>query len=568
MGIVKAIGDRMRGWFGKTDERVPAPSGRRQTRMYAMGRPGRLTSGWGIQTTSEDTESATSLQTMRNRSRELVRDAAFAKRAKVIIQNNIIGSGIGMQAQVMTTRGELNEPVNDEIEAVWEEWMEAANCHMGQSLHFADIERMAVGEAFEAGEILIRMHRTRVGRSKVPLALEVIEPERIADHFMPGPVDGAVGIVRLGVEVDSYGAPLAYWIRRGHPGDLRLIPEDVARIERVPADDIIHLRAIDRWPQTRGTPWMHAVGRKFNDLDGLTEAEITAARGAACYMGFIEQDSESDGDFAGEDPETEDGEDPQLQLDPAMVAKLKPGQRFNFAAPNRPNNQLDPFVRLMLREIAAGGSVSYESLSRDYSQSNYSSSRLSLLDDRDLWKTLQLWFVRAVRCRIHRIWLQQAILSGAVRRIPVEAYALDLARYEAVQFKPRGWSWVDPTKEVAAAKEAIRAGFTTVSHVIAQTGDGRDLEDVLKERRRELDLMEQYGLEFDTDIENDPKLIAAEASAKQAAAGVKAAAQGASGQDPKQTDDGDGKDPEGDGEDQQDVADRLLREFRRGGVTI
>ena len=66
-------------------------------------------------------------------------------------------------------------------------------------------------------------------------------------------------------------------------------------------------------------------------------------------------------------------------------------------------------------------------------------------------------------------------------------------------FKPRGWSWVDPTKEVAAYKEAVKAGFTTVSDVIAATANGKDLEDVLETRRRELDAMAEVGLSFDTD---------------------------------------------------------------------
>ena len=49
---------------------------------------------------------------------------------------------------------------------------------------------------------------------------------------------------------------------------------------------------------------------------------------------------------------------------------------------------------LLWLALAAGCGPSYESLSRDYSQSNYSSSRLSLLDDRDLWRVLQQWWLR------------------------------------------------------------------------------------------------------------------------------------------------------------------------------
>jgi lambda family phage portal protein len=466
-------------------------------RMYSLGRPGRLTSGFGTQTTSEDTELISSLRVARNRSRELVRDAAYAKRAKVIIQNNIIGSGVGMQAKVKTTRDEFNETVNDEIEEVWEEWSYAEACHTGRSLHFCDLELQAVGQVFEAGEIFIRMWPMRIGASKVPLALELIEPERIADDV--GPITASTTAnVKLGIEVDRFGAPVNYLIRELHPGDPRVMGTATDRVERVPASDIIHLRSIDRWPQTRAMPWMHASGRKFQDMDGLTEAEITAARGAACYMGFIESPG-GESEFGSKQ---EDGS-LTTEIEPALLARLRAGEKFNFASPNRPNQHLDPFMRMMLREVAAGTGVSYESLSRDYSQSNYSSSRLALLDDRDLWRVLQMWFIRSVRQRVHKFWLQQAVLARAITSIPVEAYALNRSKYEAVRFKPRGWSWVDPTKEVEAAEKSIRNGFTTVSAVIASVGDGRDLEDVMKERRDELDYMKTQKLIFD----NDPSTV-------------------------------------------------------------
>lgn len=494
---------------------APAPAPQRApltlSRMYAAAKPSRLTAGWGQNTSSEDAEASTSLRTLRNRSRELIRDSAYAKRAKVIVQNNVIGSGIGLQAKTVTTRGGLNYRINDDIESAWEEWCKADACHTGGALHFSDFERQAMGQVFEAGEIFIRKHRRPFGNSRVPFALELIEPERIADEFQ---VTGETmqGTVRLGVEVDAFHRPLAYWIRTLHPGEIRLHAQDTAKIERVPAEDIFHLRLIDRWPQTRGVPWLHAAARRLNDMDGLGEAEIVAARAAACYMGFIELPN----------AETRYGEQQangslQTELEPAMIERLNPGEKFNFAAPNRPNAQLDPFMRMMLREVASGAGCSYESLSRDYSQSNYSSSRLALLDDRDLWRMLQLWFIRSFRIPLYSEWLQAAVLARAVTSISVQAYALDRLQFEKVRFKPRGWSWIDPTKEVEAYKEAIKAGFTTVSDVIAMTGSGRDLEDVLNERREELDLIDEKELTFDTDLEAMAEMEAeakAEASPK------------------------------------------------------
>jgi len=136
-------------------------------------------------------------------------------------------------------------------------------------------------------------------------------------------------------------------------------------------------------------------------------------------------------------------------------------------------------------------------LSRDYSQSNYSSSRLALLDDRDLWRMLQQWWIRSFRQALHRQWLQAAVMARAVA-IDVQAYALDRTKFEAVKFKPRGWGWVDPTKEVAAYKEAELAGYTTKTDIIAATAGGLDLEDVLKTRRHELDMMKAMDLTTDT----------------------------------------------------------------------
>src|SRR5690606_23637460 len=130
--------------------------------------------------------------------------------------------------------------------------------------------------------------------------------------------------------------------------------------------------------------------------------------------------------------------------EPGMMERLSPGEKLNFVNPNRPNSALDPFLRYMLREMAAGVGTSYESLSRDYSQSNYSSSRLSLLEDRDAWRAIQQWLVRNFREPLHRVWLRQAALAQAVPGLTVMEYALSPSKFAAAEFKPRGWSWVDP----------------------------------------------------------------------------------------------------------------------------
>ena len=465
-------------------------------RAYAAARNTRTTGGFGSAgNTSADSELSTALAPLRNRSRQMIRDSGYAKRAQLIVVNNIIGTGVNMQAQVGTTRGGNADRVNDAIENAFGQWCAADSCHTGGAMHFHDLERMAMGQVFEAGEIFIRKHYTRFGNSAVPLALEIIEPERLATEL----VDPSVGVspgndYRMGIETDQYGRAQYYWIRTLHPGDLRTRVAGMDKYERVPAADIFHLRVITRWPQTRGEPWMHTAVRKIDDLNEYSQHEVSAARASAAYFATITT-PEDNNPLTSE--EADDGGQ-IMDIEPLTIQELKPGEELNFHTPNRPNPGLDPFMRAMLREVAAGCGPSYESISRDYSQSNYSSSRLALLDDRDLYKTLQQWWIRAFRRPLHQIWLQQAVLAGAVQGLSPGQYAANPEKYGAVHFKPRGWTWVDPTKEVAAYKEAILAGFTTITDVIAATGGGMDIEDVVKTRQRELQMLDDAGIEVDT----------------------------------------------------------------------
>lgn len=501
--MAESMRQRIGRWIsGPTAAAPPVAPKRYAKRMYAAARPSRNAVGFGSSgNSSADAELSTSLPRLRAASRQMVRDSAYAKRARTIVVNNIIGAGVGMQAQVMGTRNALRKDVNDAIEGEFARWSCADQCHTGGAMHLGDFERAAMGHVFDAGEVLVRLHYRTFGASRVPLGLELVEPERLADRMVePGAVDGEM---RMGVECDRFGRALAYWIRQRHPGDLSGVNSAGGdRYERVPAGDVFHLRIVDRWPQTRGEPWMHAVLRKIDDLNELSAAELEASRMSSMTFATIKT-PEADKPPSVQTDEEADGT-PVMDMQPGLIQQLLPGEELDLHSPNRPNPSLEAFIRHMVREMAAGAGCSYESLSRDYSQSNYSSSRLALLDDRDTWKALQQWWIRSFRMPLHRVWLRQAVLARAIPGVPVGQYAVDPEKFEAVLFKPRGWSWIDPTKEVTAYKEAIKAGLTTLTDVIAQTADGRDIEDVIATRARELEMLEEAGIEVDTTVTADP----------------------------------------------------------------
>lgn len=484
----------IRDWFRRKPQPKPARRRGFEGAMY-----NRLVSDWVTSSTSMDAEIRKDLKKLRERARDLARNNDYAKNALRVITNNVVGQGITMQAAVKMRRGnKMDDVTNTAIEAAWDKWKRKSNCHTGGTLSFADIERQVMHAVAESGEVFVRKVNYAFGKSKVPLALEIIEADRLDEMMNEMARNG--NEIRMGIERNTWGRPVAYHFKRDHPGDYPFGAGAVDNTtKRIPADEIIHLYKQDRPGQTRGVPWLASAIMRMHHLHGYTEAEVIAARAEACRMGFIqspEDDAMQDGTDAGQ---------AVTNFEPGKIERLQPGETYTESKPNRPGGQFEPFVRAMLRSMAAGIGVSYATLSRDYSDTNYSSSRLALLDDRDNWRVLQSWLIENFHKPIFEQWLDYADLSGELN---LPNYNLNPDTYRAVRWIPRGWQWVDPVKEIAAYKEAVRCGFTTQADVIA--AGGGDIEDVFQQRQRELELANQMDLVFDT----DPSSVAGNGSAQ------------------------------------------------------
>lgn len=459
-------------------------------RMYAGAYFDRLTSDWIAQSTSQDSEVFTSIRTLRNRARQLVRDNDYAKNAKRLIANNVIGRGVKLQPKVKMQRGDkYAEAVNEQIETAWRKWCRKDNCHVAGKLSFADIERLVMTSTVESGEVFVRLVRQKFGRSKVSLGLEIIEADQ-CDETRIG--KNGENPVRMGVEMNTWMRPVAYWFWPNHPGDIMFAYQNPAQMMRVPAGEVIHMFVTERPGQTRGISWFHSALKRMHHMEGFEESEVVAARATAALMGFVESPDPSDPIDSQET--IMDGQATD-EFAPGMIKKLGPGEKFTGFTPTRPNGALDPFMSLMLRGMASGIGVSYSGLSKDYSKSNYSSDRLARLDDLDTWKILQNWTIENFHRRVFEAWLDMAILSGEVS---LPGYAADPEKIlDQIHWQPRGWGFVDPDKEVSAYSNMVRAGFGTLEDVIE--GNGGNYDETMTRRKAEIERFKKDEMVFDTD---------------------------------------------------------------------
>jgi lambda family phage portal protein len=458
-------------------------------RMYQGAQFSRLTADWVTSNTSADSEVYGSAQKLRDRARQLCRDNDYARQALRAIEGNVIGQGIPFQSQVRMQRGgKLDTGINDAIEAAWKRWSYAQHCHTGGKLCFADIERLVIRACAESGEVFIRLVRQSFGGSTIPLAMEVIEADQLDDGLNGRSQQG--NEIRMGVEVDGWGRPIAYHFLAYHPGDYQFSNQQIStqRHKRIPAEEVIHLYRSERPGQTRGVTWFASAIQRLHHLAGYEQAEVVRARASSALMGFI---TSPEGELIGDD--VMDGERVS-NFEPGVFKYLNPGEEITVPSLDAPDGQFEPFLRAMLRAMAAGIGCSYETISRDFSQTNYSSSRLSLIEDRDHWRILQSWLIENFHRRVFSEWLDLAVLSNA---LALPGYEQQPERFKAARWMPRGWAWVDPAKEVAAYKEAVRCGFKTLADVVAEQGG--DLDELLLARQSELAKLDEMGIVVDSD---------------------------------------------------------------------
>jgi lambda family phage portal protein len=456
-------------------------SGKRALTVFSGAQGGRLTLDWFASILSADQEIKGNMRILRARARELSRNNPVAKSFLKILIGNVLGErGIGYQAQVRNSDGQLNQAFNSKIEAAWADWGKKGNCTVDGKLSWRALTSLILKNIAVDGEVIVR--QVRGFQNKYRFAVQLIDADQLDHLFSRAPSPGS-NEIRMGVEVDEWGRPVAYHINEKHPSDLG---GSLLRT-RIPADQILHLYDPDRVNQTRGVTWFHPCMIELRMLGGYVEAELVAARTGAAKMGFLKSTDAA----AFVDPNVDAAAAGHYKIDaqPGVIEQLPPGLDFQQWNPDHPANAFPMFIKAMLRFVASSLGVSYNALASDLEGVNYSSMRSGMLIERDQWKMLQSLLKEELHQPIFESWISLALLAGAL-----VLDSRDPARFLAGKWEPRGWMWVDPLKDVQSAILGIGAGLTSRDAVIAEQGG--DVAAVFEQLKEEKDLAEKYGLEL------------------------------------------------------------------------
>lgn len=443
--------DRSISWFdpqaGLRRARARALTATAQL-SYEGAKTGRRTDGWITSGNSANAETATDLSKLRERSRSLIRDNHFAAKAALEFVGKVIGSGITAWI------------ADERVAELWAAWQK--QCSADGLPHFMAIESMVARTVFESGECLVRrrMRTASVASGMaVPIQLQILEPDYLDSSKTENLSDG--GYIIQGVEFNSRGQRVAYWLFPQHPGETLSIKwQRGFTSNRVPASEVLHIADVTtmRPGQVRGVPHLSPVLLAIRDIDDWEDAEIIRKKTEACLAGVVtdpngEQtlDSAPLTDSAGRRVET---------LSPGMVAYGAPGFDVKFNQPSHAGGYAD-YKRSRVRDLAAGIGMPYELLAGDLSQVNYSSYRGGLLSFRDRIESFQWNVMIPMLCEpVWRWFIAAAVdFSG----LPSNEYS--------AEWRPPAFDLLDREAEAQADSLMLLNGTMTWPQAVQRQGE-------------------------------------------------------------------------------------------------
>lgn len=432
-------------------------------RHFEAATVGRRTQGWRRHMTDANAANGPSLSTLRDITRDLVRNNSYAESALSVIVDQVVGWGI--------------QPT---VENEWfTRWAESTACDAAGRQNLAGLQRLAMRTVVESGEVLIRRLWYKPEDPRLlPFKLQVLEPDFL-DTAKEEAIPNGRGRIIQGVEFDASGQRVAYWLFPEHPGSsTRSTSRRFSGSQRIGADEVLHVYRQQRPGQVRAASWFAPTLLTAKDFDELADAKIMQQKIAAC-LGI----ATTDVDGLGEREENPD-KPPIDKIFPGMVQHFPAGRQLHVIQPPSVRDYPE-LAKITLQSWAAGVGCSYSDMTGDYTELPFSAARMERLRQ---WGRVQDW-----RWGIMVLQLLDPVWAWAREAAEISGVALE----ERTEWTGAPLPMIEPDKEGLAVQRNIRTGIMSISEAIRERG--YNPKTFLAEYKRDLDQLDELGIVLDSD---------------------------------------------------------------------
>jgi lambda family phage portal protein len=456
-------------------------------RIYDGAIPTNTQSDWNAWLTSENFEIFTYSRRMRALARNLEDNNAFVKLFLKELSANVLGyTGINIASKVPNQKGKnLNAKVNSAVHKAWKAFRKIENYEVRGMFSGVETDRQILQRLAVDGEVIIKLVTGKEAGNPFNFTLQVLEADFLNVYH-----NDRVGSNRvvMGVELTGAGRPVGYWLTSYPQMDL-FAEQLTQKDERFPAEQIIHIFLPSRFTANRGMSWLSPVVTKLRTLDRFEENVAIARRIAASKMAQLVTTEKDAEEYKGQ------GRGPAgeiiEEISPGIVIDVPYGKKYEPIDIGGAGEPFGEFRKEILRTISGGLGMMYSTLAQDAESINYSSARFFKDVEEEWWRELQRFYFTHVLQPIFESWLPYAILSGEVPGVSITQVD-DII--ESVEWDPKGFSYVDPTKEISSSLNAISGGLTSRRRELAKLGI--NYEEFLDEVAADQELEKAKGVSF------------------------------------------------------------------------
>lgn len=462
-------------------------------RGYDAARHTRRTRGWQAGSGSANAETQTTLETLRNRSRDVVRNNPYAAGGLDALVSFQVGTGIVPRSATG------NQALDKQWQAAFEAW--AGNADVAGAMDFYALQAAAARARAQDGEALLRLvplsrREASAAGLDVPLQLQLLEADYISSFR--DQLGTQLAAIRQGVELDAWGKPVAYHLFTAHPGET-WGPAGMDTV-RVPAGELLHLYRADRPGQLRGVPDLTPAIPRLRSLDEYEDAALEQAKVQACVAAFVTSDA---GAAKGPlEAKTSEGE-ARKSLAPGLIERLRIGEQVQFLTPSGAGD-FSPLAKHHLRAVAVGFGLTYDLLTGDLESANYSSLRAGRIAFKQrLARTQWLLLIPRLVAPVCQAWTRAAQLAGV---LPATRGPWPL------KYGPPRFPLLDPQTEMAGILAELRTGAMTWPQMVTEAG---------YDPHSQLAEIAEWNISFDAAgiiLDGDPRRIAKSGGAQNPAA--------------------------------------------------
>ena len=424
-------------------------------------------------------------------------------KSRDLVRNNAIARGMELTLTDYIGGNELTPIGEKDLLAPWKEW--ARKCGMDGWSFWGDIYRDMIGGQFESGEVIINTPIDPDARGFIKTRLQLIEADRVqtpTNEKSPYDIRDGIAYKRTGREIGYYIAKIKQgYYQTGAQSNFDFMP----RFNGNRINTILARRPDKRRPsQGHQVPMLHASIQQLIDIDDLADAIVKRAQALSLVSAFLETDRTDDIQNAlGKRNADTDNEPVNNQGDPVIIGDIIPGTITTMPFGTKvhtltPSGNMDLVALILhfLRQFGASVGMPIEMFLRDYSNTSFSSGRLSFDGAFRMFDRWNIGNVSQFVNWIFRLVTIEAYLNGhpAIRKLS----SLEL-RDQLNQVAWIGGERVDadPLKTAKANQLNIDMGMTTQE--IELQKKHIEFEDVVRSKARMTQLIKTIADEFKID---------------------------------------------------------------------